>query len=164
MNKLIDDLRKYWSDLDQGDQRAVRLGGYAVGVMLLIGVVIVPAYQSFTRLEQQVPKMRTQLSLMQAQAIEARKLRANPASTARNESLLSVLEQSTTAHGIRPSVQNLTPRSEKTAAIRLGSVSYPALIKWLAGLSSQHQLNPAEAELNSTDTPGVVDAYFVFTE
>lgn len=163
-NEVINNLRSRWAALDQDDQRAIRIGGLAVALILFIGLVIIPAYQSLQNLQKQVPAMRGQLSVMKAQSYEVKKLRANPIAQRSNESLLTILEKSTTAHGIKPTVQSLTPRSEKSAAIRLKSVEYSKLVKWLAGLNSQYRLSAGEAELTRTDMAGVVDAYLVFTE
>jgi len=162
MDSLRDIIRNRWSALEQNDRRAILIGGASVATMLFIGLVIVPSYHSFEGLQKMVPVMKSQLMVMEAQALEATRLRANPAGERNNESLLVVLEKSTSAHDIKSAVQSLTPRSEKSAAVRFKSVEYTKLIKWLAGLNTQYHLNTSEAEITRTGTPGVVDAYLVF--
>jgi type II secretory pathway component PulM len=161
MNTLIDSLKQRWSQLSDADRSALRTGGSVVAVLLVIALVIAPAYQSYRHLSSSLPAMRAQLVTMQAQSHEARRLQAAPSAQAQNESILSVLEKSTVSHGIKSSVQNMTPRNDHSASIRLKAVEYETFLKWLAGLSSQYQLRVSEAEINRSNAAGIVDAFVV---
>jgi len=166
MNELIEQLRKQWSTLDSNDQTAIRLGVIMVSVLLFLGLVIIPSYHSYSNLRKDVPGLHARLEIMEAQAHEAKRLRTNPSAQKNDESLLTLLEKTTTHHDIRPNVQSLTPRPNQSAAIRLKSIEYAKLVKWLAGLNSQYRLKASELELTHLDThtAGVVDAFIVFKE
>lgn len=162
MKELLAQLKQRWMDLDANDRSALQLGGVAISLMLAFVVIVLPIYHSYSKLRQNLPQQRNALVTMQAQALEAKRLNSNPSAKPVNESLLSLLEKSTTLHDIKKNVQSLTPQSDRTAAIRLKSVEYTRLIKWLAGLSSQYQLKAKEAELTHAEGQGLVDAYLVF--
>jgi len=161
MKALIDSLKQWWSQLSETDRRAIRTGGSVVAAVLFIMLIIVPSIQSYRNLAASLPKMKSQLATMRAQSLEAQRLQAAPSTGIQNESILSILEKSTVTHGIQSSVQSLTPRSDVAASIRLKSIEYGTMLKWLAGLNTQYHLRISEAEINKSSAPGIVDAFFV---
>lgn len=164
MNRMMTTLKARWAGLEPSDQRALTIGGAAAAVLIFIGLVIVPMYQSMQRLEKQNPVLRQQLSVMGMQAVEVKRLRATPVSTHSGGSLLSTLEKSVNHNSLKPNVQSLTPRGDQTATLQLSAVQYSKLINWLAQLDAQHLVKLVEAELRKTESPGVIDATLVFSK
>jgi general secretion pathway protein M len=161
LKALLDSLKQWWAQLSASDQSAIRTGGIVVLIFMIIMLIIVPTIQSYRSVSASLPILKSQLSTMRAQNLEARRLQAAPSTRTQNESILSMLEKSTVTHGIKANVQSLTPRSDTSASIRLKSIEYGTMLKWLAGLSSQYHLRISEAEINRTDAPGIVDAFLV---
>jgi len=163
MNNLLTLLNEKWSALESSDQRALKIGGGAAGLILFFGLIILPMHQSLKKMNANLPALRQQLSVMGMQAIEAKRLRAQPTSTASGASLLSNLEKSVNRNGIKPNVQNLTPRDDHTASLQVTGINYSKLVQWLAQLDTQRVARLSEVEMRKTDTPGLVDATLVFT-
>jgi len=164
MSKLLATIKAYWTQMDARDRVTFQLGGMLVLVLLIVGLIVVPALESYKNLQASVPRARKQLDTMRAQSLEVKRLRSNPSAQHSGESILSLLETSTTVHGIRSQVESLTPRTGQAAAIRFKNVEYSRLIKWMAGLRSQYHLQAIEAELSRASDPGIVDAYLVFPD
>lgn len=167
MKDMLAKLNNYWGTLDDQDRSAIRIGGGLAGFLLIIGLVVFPALDSYKNLRTRLPVLQKQLGTMRAQALEAKRLQSDTTIQKTNESILSLLESSTNLHGIKPQVQSLTPQSDHTAAIRFTNVDYAMLIKWMAGLRSQYHLQVKEAEItkpSSAVSPGYVDAYLVFPD
>ena len=167
MKLVLAKLFNYWSAMDDKDRSAVQIGGSIAIVLLVVGLVIVPALKSYNHLQTRLPLLQKQLDTMRGQALEVKRLQSNPSLQKIHESILSLLESSTSLHGIKSQVQSLTPQANQTAAIRFKNVDYALLIKWMAGLRSQYHLRVSEAEFTkptSTDSPGYVDAYLVFPD
>lgn len=167
MNELLVKMYSYWTGLDDSDRSAIRFGGSVAAILLVIGLVILPALNSYEHLQESLPQMQQQLATMRAQSLEVKRLRTGPSTRQINESILSLLESSTGLHGIKQQVQSLTPQTNRTAAIRFKNVEYSKLIKWMAGLRSQYHLRVSEAEFTrpaEPASPGYVDAYLVFPD
>jgi len=163
MNDFVTKLKQKWVGLEPGDQRALKLGGGAVAILMVFGLVLMPMYQSLQSLEKQLPNMRQQLRVMGMQAIEVKRLRATPVSTQSGASLLSALEKSVNSNNLKSNVQSLTPRDSNTATLQLGAVHYSKLVQWLAKVDAQHLMRLSEADLRKTEAADVIDATLVFT-
>ena len=166
MKELLAKLNEYWVALDENDRSAIQIGGGLATILLVVGLVIMPALNSYEHLQKSLPQMRKQLATMRAQSLEASRLRSNPPALQVHESILSLLESSTNLHGIKPQVQSLTPQNH-AATIRFKDVEYSRLLKWLAGLRSQYHIQASEAEFTRSASPagpGTVDAYLVFPD
>ena len=167
MKQMLEKLYNSWGAMDDKDRSAVQIGGSTVIILLVVGLVVLPALKSYNNLQTQLPLLQKQLDTMRGQELEVKRLQSNPSLQKTNESILSLLESSTNSHGIKPQVQSLTPQANHTAAIRFKNVDYAMLIKWMAGLRSQYNLRVSEAEFTkptSTGSPGYVDAYLVFPD
>ncbi|MDX5152138.1 MAG: type II secretion system protein M [Acidiferrobacterales bacterium] len=164
MKQLLAKLEAYWSTMEDNDRSALKLGSAMAFILLVGGLVILPAVESYEGLQDRLPKMRTQLETLRAQSLEVKRLRSNPSAQRSGESTLSLLESSTNLHGIKSQVESLTPQSNHVAAIRFKNVEYSRLIKWMAGLRSQYHLQVSEAEFSRTSIPGTVDAYLLFPD
>jgi len=164
MKRLLNKLEGYWSTLEGNDRTAIQIGGMLAIILLVVGLLILPAMASYRDLKDKLPELRTRLDTLRAQSLEVKRLRSGPSAKRPGESILSLLESSTTVHGIKSQVQSLTPQTNQAAAIRFKNVEYSRLIKWLAGLRSQYHLQASEAEISPASDPGAVDAYLVFPD
>ncbi|MGW8247836.1 MAG: type II secretion system protein GspM [Acidiferrobacterales bacterium] len=164
MKQLLAKLEAYWSTLEDNDRSALTIGGVVAFILLVGGLVILPAVDSYRELQDKLPQMRTQLETVRAQSLEVKRLRSSPSVQRSGESILSLLESSTNLHGIKSQVESLTPQPNHVAAIRFKNVEYSRLIKWMAGLRSQYHLQVSEAEFSRASSPGTVDAYLLFPD
>lgn len=164
MNELLQQLKSRWQALEPRERMTVSVGGLVLGVILLVGLVIVPSINSYQKLKRSVPTLRSQLETMNAQMLEARRLRGKQRTRSAGGSLLSVLEQSSQQHDIKSAITSLTPRPNNAAAVILKGIEFNKLVKWLAGLASQNGLRVTEANIKKTDTSGVVDVQVIIRE
>jgi general secretion pathway protein M len=114
--------------------------------------------KELARLRVSVPEERTQLQRMRLQAASIKPLRARSGAKPAPGTLLSVIEQSATARGLRGFVTRMEADGGTGIQITLDAVPFNSLLSWLADLQDSHSLLVESTSLDAHTAPGTVNA------
>jgi type II secretory pathway component PulM len=138
------------------EQRLVKLGGVAAVLIIIFGVLL--------PLDSSVTKAKARISQKQADLVWMRGVAPVLAATTPThqagggESLLVIVDRSVKESGLDKSVKGTDPSGTGSIQVRLEKASFDSIIGWVSRLSTQNGLTVDGASIDSTDTPGVVNA------
>ena len=156
--EFLNPLREQWSKLAPSERRLVIIGGSVVAATLLYMLLWSPVQKELARLRVSVPEERAQLQRMRAQAASIQPLRARSGTKPAPGTLLSVIEQSATARGLRGFITHLEADGSNGVQLTLDAVPFNSLISWLADLQDSHFLLVDSTSLDAHTAPGTVNA------
>lgn len=154
-------MKAWWAGL-QARERAILLGGAVVlGVLILWLGIWEPIAEERARLRSEVTALATDLAWMEQVSDQVRRRAAQqrPAAgaAASGGSVLTLVEVSATAAGIRQSIERVQPEGQG-ARLWFDQVGFDALIRWLAELEGRHGLQIAQLAVDVSAESGVVSA------
>lgn len=155
---LFDRLRSAWNSLQSRERLIVGIGAIILLILLGYGVVWDPVQRDLSRLRIDVPKQRTQLALMRAQAKQVAQLRRSTPANIASGNLLTKLEQSAQIRGLRENITRMEPDETNSVRLSLDSVDFNALLRWLKELHTQNGIRPETATITAQSEPGLVNA------
>ncbi len=156
--EFLNPLRDQWNKLAPGERRLATIGGVLVGVTLLYVLLWLPVQKELARLRVSVPEERTQLQRMRLQAASIKPLRARSGAKPAAGTLLSVIEQSAAARGMRGFVTRMEADGGSGVQLTLEAVPFNSLLSWLSDLQDSHSLLVESTSLDAHTAPGTVNA------
>ena len=156
--EFLNPLREQWNKLAPGERRLAMIGGVVVGATLLYVLLWLPIQKELTRLRVSVPEERAQLQRMRAQAASIKPLRARSGAKPAPGTLLSVIEQSASARGMRGFVTRMEADGGNGVQLTLDAVPFNSLLSWLADLQDSHSLLIESTSMDAHSAPGTVNA------
>jgi len=145
-------LGSWWGNLSLRERLALILGGLAVlGTALFL--YLEPVLRERTRLREELPQLRADLSWMRAHLGEVRRLRARNQPGAEGESTRltpAAIEASVRDSGLGGALQNLEPVGPDRVRIRFREVPFPELMVWLGRLQ-QRGIEVAQARIRRSE-------------
>lgn len=156
--EFLNPLREQWNKLAPSERRLATIGGVLLGMALLYTLLWLPVQKELTRLRVSVPEERAQLQRMRAQAASIKPLRARSGAKPAPGTLLSVIEQSASARGLRGFVTRMEADGGTGVQLTLDAVPFNSLLSWLADLQDSHSLLVESTSLDAHTAPGTVNA------
>ena len=156
----LNHLLERWRGL-QPRERLVITAGAIVLLILLYVILLVPLQQEVTKLRVDVPRKQAQLAIMRVQAKQVMRLRAGGRRSSGSGNLLSRLEQSANARGLRQHITRMEPEGSNGARLSLDGVNFNTLVSWLADLQAQTGVRVEKANMESQPPEGSVNARLV---
>lgn len=156
--EFLNPLRDQWNKLAPGERRLAIAGSIVVGIVLLYVLLWLPVQKELARLRVSVPEERVQLQRMRLQAASIQPLRARSGVKPAAGTLLSVIDQSASARGMRSFVTRMEADGSSGVQLTLDAVPFNSLISWLADLQDSHSLLIENASLDAHIAPGTVNA------
>lgn len=156
--EFLNPLRDAWGKLAPNERRLAMIGGVVVGITLLYILLWAPVQKELARLRVSVPEERVQVERMRLQANSIRPLRARGGTKPAPGTLLTVIEQSATARGMRGFITRMEADGSNGIQLTLDAVSFNSLLSWLADLQDSHSLLVESTSLDAHTVPGTVNA------
>lgn len=156
--EFLNPLRDQWNKLAPSERRLATIGGVVVGATLLYVLLWLPVQKELARLRVSVPEERAQVQHMRMQAASIKPLRARSGAKPAPGTLLSVIEQSATARGMRGFISRMEADGGNGIQLTLDAVPFNSLLSWLADLQDSHSLLVESTSLDAHTTPGTVNA------
>lgn len=153
-------MRAWYEGLAERERRFVLIGGVAIVVMVLLGVIL-PLNRNIAQARQRVTTKQGDLAFINsvAQQVAASGPGVGGASSA--DSLVVLIDSSARESGLGKSLTSSQPTGEHGLRIRLDKVPFDAMVAWLARLAQQHGVHVESAEIESAGETGVVNAGLV---
>jgi len=157
-SEFLNPLRDQWNKLAPRERRLASAGGIVVGITLLYMLLWLPVQKDLGRLRVSVPEERIQLQRMRAQAASIKPLRARNVAKPAAGTLLSVVEQTASARGMRGFITRMEASGGNGVQLTLDAVPFNSLLSWLADLQDSHSLLVESTSLDAHTAPGTVNA------
>jgi len=134
--EFIEICKTRWDGLPGTQQKMLRGGAIALGLLLFYVLVIDPVYSGRDAAEQRLHAAREAFSVMQQQAFD---LKTSPSNgkISGSASLLTQVESSAQTEGLRNSLKRLQPGGDNQIQVSLEGASYKQIMQWLSKLHDQ---------------------------
>jgi general secretion pathway protein M len=153
----IDDLLDRYRALSVREQRLVLVGLAALALTLLL-TVFVPLDRSVARARTRVLHKQEDLAWMRAVAPQLAAAAPVVAPPSSQRSLIAVIDSSARESGLGAALATSEPSGTNGLRVTLNQASFDTLVAWLARLSQQNGIHVESATIDSTRTPGLVNA------
>ena len=148
--------------MTQRERRLVMIGGLAAVLILIFGVLI-PLDNSVAKARARVIQKQNDLAWMRSAAPMV--AMAGPARQGGSgESLLVIVDRSARESGLGKALAGSDPSGPGAIQVRLEKASFDALVGWLSRLSQQNGIGVDGASIDTTGTPGIVNAAIVLRQ
>lgn len=143
--RVAEPLRQAWVARAPRERRAIRLAAWVLGLALLWSLALQPAWRTLRSAPPRIDALDAQLQAMQAQAADARELRATPP-----------LPRAQASAALRAASERLGPGARlleqgERVVITLDGVSGAQLRDWLAEVRASARARPVEANLSRSE-------------
>ena len=149
-------------------ERILVVSAIVLGVVALLFIAVVdPLATARNASAGRLADRHELLEWLTARAVEARALRdvfgGDRVGSTTGATGIAEIEASLGAHGLRPSLVRLAPRSDGRFDARFEDVSYTAFIAWLAESSRRPGVTVTRGVIEATGRPDRVDVEFTAT-
>jgi len=148
--------------MSEREQKLVKIGGIGAVLILIFGVLL--------PLDSSVAKARARITQKQADLVWMRGVApviaaSGPAHQGGSgESLIVVVERSAQESGLEKSLAGSDPSGPGGIQVRMEKASFDAMIGWLSRLSQQNGIGVDGASIDTTGSPGIVNAAVVLKQ
>ncbi len=154
-------MKAWWTGL-QPRERSILLAGAVVLACLVLWMAIwEPIANERARLRAEVTALATDLAWMEQVSDQVRRRAAAqrdvPGATPAGGSVLTLVEVSATAAGIRQQIERVQPEGQG-ARLWFDQVGFDQLIRWLGELESRHGLQVTQLAVDVAADGGMVSA------
>jgi general secretion pathway protein M len=157
-------LQLWWRGLVQREKILVLLGGGVLLACLYYLLVLEPLAQRMERLEKSVRAENETLSWLEAQraVVLGQGGGAAPA-VDDGRSLLAIINDAASAHGIATGLKRVTPLSERNLTLGFEDVPYAGVMQWLQEMVAQRGARIERLHMERRDKPGIVSTEITLT-
>jgi general secretion pathway protein M len=157
-------LQGWWRGLVQREKLLVLLGGGALLACLYYLLVLEPLTQRVERLAKSVRAESETLTWLEAQRAVAQ----GPGGAATpvvddGRSLLAIINDAASAHGIAAGLKRVTPLSERNLTLGFEDVAYAGVMQWLQEMVAQRGARIERLNMERRDKPGIVTTEMTLT-
>jgi general secretion pathway protein M len=146
-----------WRELMPRERLIIAVAGTVLLLLIVYSAVWLPWHRELARLRVSVPLAQEQLELMRNQATLIQRLRANRSAAPANVNLLTLVEQTAAAAGLKQTISRLEQDGVNGVRISLDETDFNTLLGWLDTLQTQGA-QVENASFDARPTTGVVNA------
>ncbi|WP_022963364.1 type II secretion system protein GspM [Halopseudomonas pelagia] len=155
-------MNAWWAGLAPRERVILIVGMLVLALLLIWLAIIEPLANRRASLHSEVATLSADHDWMQQVATEVRRRAAAQSGSgarapAGNGSVLTLVEVSANASGMRTSMERIQPEGQG-ARIWFDSVSFDALMRWLAELEKRQGLQISQLAVDAGSEPGQVSA------
>lgn len=154
-------MKAWWAGLAPRERRILVLGAVALGLILAWVAVWEPLLQGRSALRSDVARLSAEAVWMEQVADDVRRRarleQRSPALPGAGGSVLTLIEVSANAAGLRSALTRVQPEGEGARLI-IDAVGFDALMGWLAELELRQGLRVSELMIEGQQAAGQVSA------
>ena len=148
-------MSNWWAGLAPRERLILMAGSVVLGLLLVWLAIVEPVARQRADLRSEVTALSADYGWMQQVATEVRRRaasqRTGQASSAGNGSVLTLIEVSANATGIRSSMERVQPEGPG-ARLWFDKVSFDALVTWLSELEQRQGLQISQLAVDGLKT------------
>ncbi|KAB7622987.1 type II secretion system protein GspM [Alkalilimnicola sp. S0819] len=156
-------MKQWWQGLQRREQLTLLLGGIALGLIVYVFALWLPAHREVASLREQVREERATLEWMRQAALEVRALGGGPGNGARpqdSRSLAARIDAAARAAGLQESLR-VESSGQRQVRLSFDNTPFDPLIGWLVVLRNEHGIRASTASFRSAEATGRVDAQLI---
>ncbi len=158
-------MNEWYQNLALREKRFVLAGAVTLVIIMVYTLVYEPM---MTGLEEQATSLDMRKSALERLAKISREYKAlgvsgNKRSVKDKRSILAVIDQTSSAVGIKKSIKRLTPEGENKVRVRVEDVAFDNLLEWLAINSTKHKIRAEIFLVRKTEIKGKGNATLLFS-
>lgn len=158
MKQSLERFRTWWGGLAGRERQVLSAGGAVLAVVLLYLVVWEPVANARAERQQALAASRSLAARLELIGAEVQKNRgATPSIATRNQSLLSVVDQSSKAAQLGKAPSRLQPDGDTGVKLWIEDVSFDAVVRWLHDLERRHGVQVQDADIERRSGAGLVN-------
>ena len=152
--------RERWQQLAPRERMLVSLAAGVMAVMLAYLLIWQPLFGSTARLREEVAGQRDLLQWLQSIEPEVQQLRGARSirGPGAGGSLMSLVDQTSSASGLKPFVTRIQPEGDKEVRVWLEQAPYDEVMRWLIALEMDAGVRILEFSVTRGPAPGLVGA------
>jgi general secretion pathway protein M len=138
---MFETFLKNWQQLQPRERLILGWGGPLIMVILSYGLVLQPWHAALDHMEKALPFKRADLVWMrqQAELLKQGGATSGQKFKGENQSLMSVVEQTAKASGVRNAIQQMVPAANnQEVSVVLEEVSFNNWVRWVDTLQNQY--------------------------
>jgi general secretion pathway protein M len=156
MNKL----RAWYAGLQAREQRMVAIGGAALALIVLFGVILLPLQSAVSGVDSRNAAKRADLAWMRAHAAEIRASGSQLAVDS-GEPPVVVVDRLGRAAGLTDALRGTQP-SGSGVRVQLEGAPFDTVVTWIATLDQRYGLAIESITVDRTVKPGLINASITF--
>lgn len=145
----------YWKGLQPRERVILSWGSLLVALILFYALIWQPWHKAISHMESSLPALRENLVWMRQQAEVLQNGGASNSGAqvrGREQSLLSVIEQTAKANAVRGAIQQMVPgQSDREVRVVLEGVNFNQWVKWVDVLFRQYGVNVTQVTAERED-------------
>jgi type II secretory pathway component PulM len=149
--------------MSEREQRLLKFGGIAAVLILIFGVLI-PLDSSVTKARSRVIQKQDDLVWMRSVAPVLAASGPARQGGGSGESLIVIVDRSARESGLGKALAGSEPSGPGGIQVRMEKASFDAMVAWLSRLSQQNGIGVDGASIDTTGTPGIVNAAIVLRQ
>lgn len=152
-------LSDWYSRQSERDQRVLRWGGLAAGIILL-ALLLLPLQRSLSQARMHVEQQQADLAWMRQMAPTLAAAGPGPAAAGSppGESLVVLIDRSARESGLAQALTGSQPAANGAMTVRMENADFNLLVGWMSRLVAQHDLRVESASITGSGGAGVVNA------
>jgi type II secretory pathway component PulM len=152
--------QEQWRNLDPKVRTLAMVGGVLIFILLVYFKLWQPLTRDVLQLTDSVPKAKDQLTLMRAQVVQARQLRARGPMTKPTGNLVQFVQQSVQGETLRDKLKQFQADGSNGVRLQADKVEFNELLKWLNELN-QSGIRVENAQIEAQAVSGFVSGKIV---
>lgn len=156
-------MKEWWSKLGLREKQLILLGGSIASVLIMYWILWRPLSHVVAQLRNDITQGQNTLPWMQVADKKMTELesRLKTRESRRPTAILSTLQTLLKSSPFSTKYSQLQQVEESSASVTLKDVNFDTLTTWLIQLWNEHDLLVTQATVQSTQTPGIVNATLV---
>ena len=154
-----------WFNSLQSRERYMLVAAAVVVALVLFYVAVWdPMVSSVARLEKSVDSAQRQLVWMNnasSEILAHRRSGEQPAAARLNVSLITAVETTAKASGVRKAMTRMEPQGSSKITVELKKVDFDQLVGWIEKLGHEYGASVSQFSTRRTDGSGLVDARLI---
>jgi len=150
----MDELKKYWLNLQARERSIISIGATLLILMLLYLYVWEPWHKAIEKYREELPQKRADLQWMKAQGDLASRLKGikKPDNSASGQPLLTVVERTAQQAGLRTNIKQMTP-GDKPGEVKiwLSQISFDKWLLWAEKIKNNEAIEVKSADIQQVD-------------
>lgn len=159
MNAALLRLQQWFTQLAPRERWLVTAAAAVVGVTVLYVGLWEPLVKAQQRRSDQLQEARALASRIEQLAVQAQSHRGGPVADL-SVSILSAVDQTARSGALDKQPSRIQPEGDKEVKVWIDGVSFDSLMRWLDDLQKRYGIRAQNAELERSETPGLVNAQF----
>ena len=154
-------MKNWWLGLNPRERAILAIAGVGLAAAVFFLAIWEPVFKQRDQLQVSVESQRNNLDWMEGAVAKLKGLRAasdDQRIQGGNQSLLSIVDQTSKQANLRKYIQRMEPESGDSVRVWVDAADFDHLAQWLSNLEKRYGVATTRATINRGDKPGIIDA------